>query len=115
MAEYSKALGDCVYRRRKQLGWTQAELAEKIGVTEQTIRKMEHYLANPQMNVLYCLIRTLQLDPADIFFPEIEKDEPAKRQLRNLVADATASELEDLLPVISATLRIIRKGDTSDG
>lgn len=43
MAEYSRALGNCIYKKRKELRWTQAYLAERSGVTEQTIRKIEHY------------------------------------------------------------------------
>ena len=41
MAEYSKYLGESIYRNRKRQRMTQAELAEKAGVTEQTIRKIE--------------------------------------------------------------------------
>lgn len=39
MAEFSKYLGESIYRNRKRQKMTQAELAEKAGVTEQTIRK----------------------------------------------------------------------------
>lgn len=37
MADYAKNLGISVYKNRKRLKMTQAELAEKAGVTEQTI------------------------------------------------------------------------------
>ena len=109
MADYSKALGDSVYRKRKQLHWTQAELAEKIGVTEQTVRKIEHYHANPQMDVLYSLIRILQIDPADIFYPEVEAAGAAKRQLKNLLSEIGNSEAEDLLPITQAVLSLLKK------
>lgn len=114
MADYSKALGDCVYRRRKQLGWTQAQLAEKIGVTEQTVRKIEHYHANPQMEILFELVRCLQIDPYEIFFPEASIEAPAKRLLNILLADVGNKEVEELLPIVHASLKILKAGNVDN-
>ena len=108
MAEYSKALGDCIYRKRKELRWTQAKLAERTGVTEQTIRKIEHYDANPQMDVLFSLITVLQIDPAEIFFPRMREDDPARKQLEILLADCSDEQIRELLPVIEAALGIVK-------
>ena len=41
---------------------TQAALAESTGVTEQTIRKIEHGEGNLQLDVLSALIEVLQMD-----------------------------------------------------
>ena len=109
MAVYSRALGDNVFRKRKQLGMTQAELAERIGATEQTVRKIEHYNANPQMDVLFALIRTLEIDPTVIFFPEKEPESPVRDQIRNMLSDADEHELEALIPIIAASLELLRK------
>ena len=75
MAEYSKYLGESIYRNRKRQRMTQAELAEKAGVTEQTIRKIEHGEGNPQLDVLCALVTTLMIDPSEIFtvFPSQEQ------------------------------------------
>ena len=69
MSEYSRALGEIVYKSRKALKMTQADLAELTGVTEQTIRKIEHFDSNPQLDVLIPLIRTLHIDPIEFFYP----------------------------------------------
>ena len=69
MSECSKHLGKSVFRKRKQLKMTQAGLAERTGVTEQTIRKIEHGEGNPQLDVLDSLVTALQIDPTEIFFP----------------------------------------------
>ena len=110
MAEYSKALGDSVFRRRKTLGWTQADLAETTGVTEQTIRKIEHYNANPQMDVLFSLVRALQIDPMEVFFPEKQLDGSARRQMEIMLAGISDAEIEELLPILDASLKIVRSG-----
>ena len=88
---------------------TQAELAEKMNVTEQTVRKIEHYHANPQMDVLFSLVRTLQIDPAEIFYPEKDASGRAHRQLFNLLSGIENEEAAGLLPIIEAVLKILRK------
>ena len=49
---------------------------------ERTIMNIEKYKANTTMEVLYLLIRTLRIDPRDIFCPEMDKDSPAHYQLQ---------------------------------
>lgn len=70
MSEYAKYLGESIYRNRRSQKLTQAELAEKTGVTEQTIRKIEHGDGNPQFEVVCALVTALMIDPAEIFYPE---------------------------------------------
>ena len=87
---------------------TQAELAEKAGVTEQTIRKIEHGEGNPQLDVLCALVTTLMIDPAEIFYPQAEPDDPAKKQLEIMIAHCSDEQIHDLLPVIEAALGIVK-------
>lgn len=37
-------IGDIVRERRKQLGWSQTDLAERVGVSQRTISRVEHNL-----------------------------------------------------------------------
>ena len=87
---------------------TQAELAEKTGVTEQTIRKIEHGEGNPQLDVLCSLISSLEIDPAEIVYPQQEITDPARKQLEILLADCSDEQIRDLLPVVEAALRIVK-------
>lgn len=108
MSECSKALGDSIYKHRKQLKMTQAELAERSDVTEQTIRKIEHGEGNPQLDVLYSLVTELQIDPSEIFYPNKTEEGAAKKQLEILLADYSDSQIRDLLPVVEAALGIVK-------
>ena len=108
MSDYSKYLGESIYRNRKRLRITQAELAEKAGVTEQTIRKIEHGEGNPQLDVLCALVTTLMIDPAEIFYPQAEPDDPARKQLEILLGDCSDEQIRDLLPVVEAALGIVK-------
>ena len=108
MSEYSKTLGDVVYKKRKQNKLTQAELAEQIGVTEQTIRKIEHLEGNPQLDVLYPLIRALHIDPMELFYPEQVSTDTAKQQLEILLADCSSEQIEAILPIIKGALEVLK-------
>lgn len=108
MAEFSKYLGESIYRNRKRQKMTQAELAEKAGVTEQTIRKIEHGEGNPQLDVLCALVTTLMIDPSEIFYPQAAPEDPARKQLEIMIADCSDDQIRDLLPVVEAALGIIK-------
>ena len=108
MAEYSKYLGESIFRNRKRLRMTQAELAEKAGVTEQTIRKIEHGEGNPQLDVLCALITTLMIDPAEIFYPQADPEDPARKQLEILLGDCSDEQIRCLLPIVEAALGIVK-------
>ena len=44
------------------------------------------------MQVIYPLVRTLKMDPRDIFYPELKRESPAIRRLRLLLSDCTEQE-----------------------
>lgn len=108
MSDFSKRLGDSIYQNRKRLKMTQAELAEKAGVTEQTIRKIEHGEGNPQLEVLCSLITTLGIDPSEIIYPRQDSNKQYIKQLEILLSDCTDNQIRDLLPVIKAALEIVK-------
>ena len=108
MAEFSKYLGESIYRNRKRQKMTQAELAEKAGVTEQTIRKIEHGEGNPQLDVLCALVTTLMIDPSEIFYPQTDPEDSARKELEILLGDCSDEQIRDLLPVVEAALRLIK-------
>ena len=108
MPECSKALGDSIYKHRKQLKMTQAELAERSDVTEQTIRKNEHGEGNPQLDVLCALVTTLKIDPAEIFYPKVDHEDPDRKQLEILLGDCSGDQIRCLLPIVEAVLGIVK-------
>lgn len=113
MSEYSKRLGRAVYRKRKALKLTQAELAERTGVTEQTIRKIEHGSGNPQLSVLGPLISDLQIDPTEIFYLQESSETAVKRPLDILLSECSDRQLVELLPVFKAVIDLAKNSGIS--
>lgn len=52
---------ECIIQRRKELGWTQATLAEKSGVNRVTIAKLENFQRTASVEVVLKLLHALGL------------------------------------------------------
>ena len=108
MPEYSKPLGDVVKAARKRMDLTQNEVANSIDVDVRTVINIENYKGNPKLEVLYPLIRSLKIDAREIFFPEMQRESPALRQLRLLVEDCSEEEAATLIPVLQSVVSALR-------
>ena len=108
MPDYSHPLGDAVKRARGKLGLTQNEVAEIADVDVRTVLNIENYKGNPKMEVLYPLVRALQIDAREIFNPEIHRDSPELRRLRILIEECTEEEAAAIIPVLESVLSALR-------
>lgn len=108
MPNYSRVLGDVVKVARERAGLTQAEVAASIDRDPRTILNIENYKGNPKLEVLYPLVRSLQIDSREIFHPEIHFSSPSIRQLRLLVDDCSEEEAAAIIPVFQAALQMAR-------
>lgn len=108
MSEYSQVLGDNVKASRRKMDLSQNQLANLIDADERTIMNIEKYRANTTMEVLYPLIRTLRIDPRDIFNPEMSKESPEHYQFRMLVDNCSKEEASTLFYVCKTVLSAMR-------
>lgn len=108
MPDYSKTLGDVVKRTRKDLDLTQNEVADSIDVDVRTVINIENYKGNPKLEVLYPLVRSLKIDAREIFYPEMQRESPALRQLRLFVEDCSEEEAATIIPVLQSVISALR-------
>lgn len=106
--EFTRQLGDAVKRSRGKTGFTQNEVAAKMGIDVRTLLNIENYRGNPKMHVLYPLIRTLKIDPNEIFYPELQCENSAIRQLQLLLTNCTEEEADALIPICETILSVLR-------
>ena len=109
MSDYSRPLGDAIKRARGKMSLTQSEVANAANIDVRTVLNIENYKGNPKLEILYPLIRTLHLDPQEIFYPELINPSPAMAELLQYIADCTETEAEALLPIIVSVLTVLRK------
>lgn len=108
MLDFSYPLGTAVRDARNHHGYTQNEVADLIGVDCRTILNIENFKGNPKMEVLYPLVRTLQINTNEIFYPEIKQDCPIRTKLMLLIGTCNEDEIETLVPVCESILAVIR-------
>lgn len=108
------ALGDIVRETRKGRHMSQRELADKIGVCKRTIIDIETNIGNPKFEVLYRLIRELDLPLYQIFYPDIPENFEEKTVLLQEVSDCSTDELKILLPLIQSLKQILRTNEKKE-
>ena len=111
MIDYTRALGDAVKRARGRLNRTQNELANEIEVDVRTILNIENYRGNPKFEVLFPLIRALEIDANEVFYPEQKRESSELNKLRTLIGDCTDEEAVFLFPVIESICKVLRSTD----
>ncbi len=109
MASSIIALGDIVKVARKGRHMSQRELADKVGVCKRTIIDIEMNIGNPKFEVLYRLIRELDLPLYQIFYPDVPENFEDKTVLLQEVGDCTEDEMKLLLPLIKSLKQILRE------
>ena len=108
MHEYSRPLGDAIKRSRGKLGLTQSEVADKVDIDVRTVLNIENYKGNPKMEVLYPLVRALEIDAREIFNPEMQREAVALRQLRLFIEECSEEEAAAIIPIFKSVLTALR-------
>lgn len=108
MNNYSKSLGEAVRNGRSRTKLSQVKLAENIGIDNRTILNIENDKGNPKYEILYRLIRELEIDPRDIFYPEVRNDTPELSRLQIIVSQCSEEEAKALIPVLQSVLNALR-------
>ena len=106
MEDLKKTLGDCFRTARLRMGLTQEALADKVGVTTETISNSERGESLVTLPVFLSLAEALGLDLAEIVGakPVTPSKTKLKRlkmegELRQLGADMNDAELELLIGI----------------
>ena len=113
MYEFSRPLGDTVKKARIELGLTQAKVADQVNIDSRTVMNIENYNANPKMEVMYPLVRALQIDPWKIYYPELTHRNASFRQLQILLSECSDEEIELLLPICRTVLSVLKASDAT--
>lgn len=114
MQEYVQILGDVIRQERLKAGITQGELAEHAGIDSRTVLKIENHKGNPKMEVLYPLLRTLNIDANRIFYPDFHEPNPARKQFQLFLAGCSDEEIQSLHQICQTVLSVMRSGAPID-
>ena len=99
MAKLQKQLGARVYELREKAGLTQAQLAEKSNVSNDTISRIERGIRSPSFEVLERLAKALDVEVRELFNfsnrPFLKNKCPLELiELLNYLSDKKPKEIE---------------------
>ena len=114
MSNYSRILGDVVKQARERANLTQKEVAEAADIDTRTVLNIENYKGNPKLEVLYPLIRILNIDAREIFNPELKRQSITLSELRILIEECSEEEAKDLLPILKSVLAALKSKNSID-
>ena len=112
MIDSVQALGDTVKRARDKLSRTQNDVANAMDVDVRTIINIENYRGNPKFEMLFSLIRTLEIDANEIFYPEHHRTSPQVSILRSRIGSCTEEEAAFLIPIMDSICKFLRANST---
>ena len=109
MNQNGEVLGDVVKATRKSRHLSQEALAERIGVCKRTIIDIESNTGNPKFEVLYPLVRELDLPLYQVFYPEAEENLELKNVLMQEVSSCSEYEMRVILSVVKSLRGTLKK------
>ena len=108
MLDYKMTLGHAVKKARIELGFAQNDVADLVDVDSRTVLNIENCKGNPKLEILFPLIRALDIDPNTIFYPELcEKSDP-RSELSRLLSQCTNEEITSLIPIYKTIISVLR-------
>ena len=104
MNNVTNSLGTVVRTTRKSKNISQEKLAERIGVCKRTIIDIENNTGNPKFEVLFSLVRELNLPLYQVFYP----DNPENFELKSLLLQELNNCSEYEMKIILSVIRSLR-------
>lgn len=101
------ALGARIKALRKRQGWSQEQLAERVGISTQYVSNIERGKENPTLDLLLRLAEALRVAPVDLFNFEAEglNRKALQAEIRKAIETRDAEQLQITLKVLRAVLR----------
>ena len=88
-----KKTGTLIARRRKELGFTQQQLAERLHVSHTTVSKWERGIGFPEVSLLEPLAAALDLTLTELFRGEVGKPMPETESIAEQAVQAAERDL----------------------
>jgi transcriptional regulator with XRE-family HTH domain len=98
-------LGSAIRAARLEKHLSQEELAELVGITPTHVKHIESEHRKPSIELLYRLVRTLNLSLDTLFFPERADGLETYRKTERLMRQCNEKQLQILYATIEAMLR----------
>lgn len=99
----SESLGHRIAKHRTELGWTQAELSERVGISRVALSHIESGISNPGERTVALLAGVFKVEPHELV---AGTDYPPAKAERLPVVAARYTEVEHQLALADAKLAV---------
>ena len=99
-----ESLGDRIAKHRTELGWTQAELAGRVGISRVALSHIESSISTPGERTVALLAGVFKVEPHELV---ADTDYPAAKAERLPLVAARYTEVEHQLALLDARLAAI--------
>ena len=100
MKQTIDTLGKAVRTARKNKHLSQEALSERVGVCKRTIIDIENNTGNPKFEILYALVRELDLPLQELFYPEASENPELKNELIRELDHCSEREIKIILTIV---------------
>lgn len=97
-----------IRRKRKQIGISQENLAERLEISQQSMSRMERGVMMPKFDRLPDIARELRCTVAELFVSAEETDDDTQMLLANLLQDLTETERTCVLRCLSEIVTLFK-------
>ena len=111
MSQSVDMLGKAVRTARKNKHLSQEALAERIGVCKRTIIDIENNTGNPKFEILYALVRELDLPLHQVFYPDVSENQELKSMLMQELDNCSEREMKIILAMVQSLRSALRTQD----
>jgi len=102
MLDEYKIFGEKIKEQRKRMGLSQAELAEKVGLHEKQIYRLESGKNSPSFHTVLKIIHELDMDVRILDINNLKNFNPLKDEILSLLETSNDSDLVLYRNVINA-------------
>ena len=88
-----------------------SEVASLAEVDVRTVLNIENYKGNPKFEVLCSIVRALNLETQEIFYPEMSRQSAPLTYLQQIIGECTDEEAEMLIQIVTAILTTLRSNN----
>lgn len=100
----SGILGTAIRKARMEKHLSQEELAERVGITPTHLKHIESEHRKPSVDVLYRIVRVVNLSLDDLFFPEENSGLAAFEKAERLLRQCDAKQLRVVYAAMEAMM-----------
>lgn len=93
-------IGERIRKYREELGISQKELAQRLGVSNSRVSNWEQGINRPDANILADICRALNVSPSELLNVRLSLDEFTERERRIIMAYRAKKDLQRAVDIL---------------